>query len=83
MVWLPKRTSISKDGKRVISQSHVRSVTDKIHTCVCLSKTMDNSVVYVSGHLQCSSGKVIEAFINEHVFVAHAVRIRTCVKCVR
>lgn len=43
---------------------------------------MDNNVDYVSDHLLCLNGKVIEEYIKEHVYAIHVVRRKTYVKFV-
>jgi hypothetical protein len=55
----------------------------KIPMFVCLNKIGVKNVVFVSDHLQFSSGKEIKESLKEHVFVVVAAKIKTYVKFVR
>jgi hypothetical protein len=82
VVWQLKLTSTSKDGSQVIFQLPVKNATGRTPTCECSKKIMVNNAEFVSGLLQSSNGKEIEAFTKELAYVITAVKLKTYVKCV-
>lgn len=52
----------------------------KTLTWECLNKILDNNAEFVFVHLPYLSGKAIEEYTKEHVFVMLVANKKTCVK---